>query len=319
MAFRHVAAAFLSSVLAFVAVCPSFADTVDLRSDDSVCKVDVEHGARIISWKVHGEELLWNPSVPQKDDGKWRHGGIPVVWPWQGGEYPDVVTNGPLHGVAWQSQFKVESRTKTECGEELAMSLEDCGLRADYTVSIEHENLRFRFKTTNIGNLPRKYAMAIHPYFYLPERNQAEVEGLDGLCYCDTRDGHSTNGVWKGVMPITQWTDHVFRLDGRPLCVQIRDARVKRNKWLSVFMESPGYRPTPHIRVFSRDAASCCVWNPGEMWAAVGAPFYGDLEVDAFRHILSVEPCTAGMKDATPLQPGESRTLTAEFARVRLL
>lgn len=299
MALRHVAAAFLSSVLAFVAVCPSFADTVDLRSGDGVCKVDVEHGARIVSWRVRGEELLWNPSVPQKNDGKWHHGGIPIVWPWQGGEYPDGVTNGPLHGVAWQSPFKIERRTRTERGEELSLSLEACGLQADYTVSIEHDCLRFRFKTTNIGNLPRKYAMAIHPYFYLPERNQAEVEGLDGLCYRDTRDGHSTNGIWKGVMPITQWTDHVFRLDGSPLCVQVR--------------------PTPHIRVFSRDAAACCVWNPGEMWAAAGAPLYGELEEDAFRHILSVEPCTADMKDAVPLQPGESRTLTAEIARVRSL
>ena len=315
MALRHVAAAFLSFVLALVAVCPSFADTVDLRSGDSICKVDVEHGARIISWKVHGEEMLWNPSAPQKDDGKWRHGGIPVVWPWQGDEYPDGMTNGPLHGVAWQCPFKVERRTKTERGEELLLSLEACGLRADYSIALEHDGLRFRFKTTNIGNLPRKYAMAIHPYFYLPERNQAEVEGLDGVCYRDTRSGYSTNGVWKGVMPITQWTDHVFRLDGRQLCIQVRDARVKRNKWLSIFMESPGYRPTPHIRVFSRDAATCCVWNPGEMWAAVGAPLYGELEEDAFRHILSVEPCTAEMKDAKPLLPGESKVLTAQISR----
>lgn len=296
-----------------------FADTLDLRSGDGVCKVDVEHGAQIVSWTVRGEEMLWMPSVPPPDDGKWRHGGIPIVWPWQGDEYPDGVTNGPLHGVAWTSPFKVESRTKTERGEELSLSLEACGLRADYTIAIGKDDLHFQFKTTNIGSEPRKYAMAIHPYFYLPERNQAEIEGLDGLCYCDTRDGYSTNGVWKGVMPITQWTDHVFRLDGRPLCVQIRDARVKRNKWLSIFMESPGYRPTPHIRVFSRDAASCCVWNPGEMWSAVGASLYGELEEEAFRHILSVEPCTTGMKDAAPIQPGESRTLTAEIARVHSL
>ena len=37
----------LSSVL--------FADTLDLRSGDSVCRVDAEHGARITSWKVRGE------------------------------------------------------------------------------------------------------------------------------------------------------------------------------------------------------------------------------------------------------------------------
>ena len=33
-----------------------FADTLDLRSGDGVCKVDVEHGARIVSWTVRGED-----------------------------------------------------------------------------------------------------------------------------------------------------------------------------------------------------------------------------------------------------------------------
>ena len=296
-----------------------FADTLDLRSGDDVCRVDVEHGARIVSWKVRGEEMLWMPSVPQKADGKWRHGGIPVVWPWQCDEYPDGMTNGPLHGVAWSSPFKVESRRKTDRGEELSLSLEACGLRADYAIVLGRESLRFRFKTTNLDKVPRKYAMAFHPYFYLPERNQAEVDGLDGLRYSDTRDGHSTNGTWKGTLPIMQWTDHVFQLEGRPLCAEIRDVREKRNKWMSIFMPSPGYRPTPRVRVFSQDADSCCVWNPGEMWAAVGASLYGELEDDAFRHILSVEPCTASMKDAAPLQPGESRLLTAEIFPVRSL
>ena len=95
------------------------ADTLGLRSGGSVCRVDVEHGARIVSWQVRGEEMLWNPSVPQKDDGTWRHGGIPVVWPWQCDEYPEGVTNGPLHGVAWFSPFKVESRKAVDGGEEL--------------------------------------------------------------------------------------------------------------------------------------------------------------------------------------------------------
>ena len=149
-----------------------FADTLDLRSGDSVCKIDGEHGARIMSWKVCGEEMLWMPPVPQKDDGKWRHGGIPIVWPWQGDEYPDGITNGPLHGIAWQSPFKVERRTKTEHGESLSLSLEADGLRADYTVSVRRESLRFSFRTTNIGSAPRKFAMSIHPYFYLPERKE---------------------------------------------------------------------------------------------------------------------------------------------------
>ena len=290
--------AFVLCILSFVL----FADTIDLRSGDSVCKVDVEHGARIVSWTVRGEEMLWNPSVPQKDDGKWRHGGIPIVWPWQGDEYPDGVTNGPLHGVAWTSPFKVESRTKTERGEELSLSLEACGLRADYAVSVRRESLLFRFRTTNIGKVPRRFALSIHPFLYLPERDRAIVRGLDGLRYRDTRDGSATNGVWTGELPITAWTDHEFLRGRDPLgaIVYEREGRAR-------------------LLVRSDDAEAFWVWNPGERWADHGAALYGELPDDAWRHILSIEPSTTGMRDAKPLQPGESKVLTAEIARVHSL
>ena len=299
MALRYVAAAFLSFGLAFAAVRPTLADTLDLRSGDDVCAVDVEHGARIVSWKVHGEEMLWNPSVPRKDDGKWRHGGIPLVWPWQGDEYPDGMTNGPLHGVAWQSPFKVESRKKLKAGEELALSLESCGLRADYVIIYSCGSLRLKFKTTNIDKVPRKFAMSIHPYFCLSERDQTVVQCLDGLRYRDTRDGFATNGIWKGLMPITAWTDHEFLRGGGSLG--------------AIVYEREG---CARLLVRSDDAEAFWVWNPGERWAEIGAALYGELPDDAWRHILSIEPSTLGMKDAKPLQPGESKVLTAEISRV---
>ena len=52
-----------------------------------------------------------------------------------------------------------------------------------------------------------------------------------------------------------------------------------------------------------------------ERWAEIGAALYGELPDDAWRHILSIEPSTSGMKDAKPLQPGESKVLTAQISR----
>ena len=273
------------------------ADTLDLRSGGSVCRVDVEHGARIVSWQVRGEEMLWNPSVPQKDDGTWRHGGIPVVWPWQCDEYPEGVTNGPLHGVAWFSPFKVESRKAVDGGEELALSLTACGLRADYEILIRDADLRFRLKTTNLSAVPKKFAVALHPYFRLAERNQTVVEGFDGLRYLDSREGFATNGVWKGAMPVSAWMDHGLYRGTSPLSALVRDAGGAR------------------FAVRSDDAAAFWVWNPGERWPEIGAALYGELPSDAWRHILSIEPCTTGMRDAKPLGPGESQTLTAVISR----
>ena len=273
------------------------ADTITLNCGGDVCKVDVAHGARIVSWKVLGEEVLWNPPVPQKNDGRWRHGGIPIVWPWQGDEYPDGVTNGPLHGVAWQRPFKVESHITTSRADDLSLSLEVGGLRADYSIHCGDRLLNLTFKTTNMDKVPRKFAMSIHPYFYLSERNQTVVEGLNGRRYRDTRAGFVTNGVWKGEMTITAWADHEF---------------LRRDIGLSSLIFVAG---KVWLSVRSGDAEAFWVWNPGERWAEIGAPLYGELPDDAWRHILSIEPSTLGMKDAKPLQPGESKVLTAEFSR----
>ena len=67
--------------------------------------------------------------------------------------------------------------------------------------------------------------------------------------------------------------------------------------------------------VQSNDAGAFWVWNPGENWAKNGAALYGELPDDAWRHILSIEPSTFGMKDAKPLLPGESRVLTAVITK----
>ena len=241
--------------------------------------------------------MLWNPSVPQKNDGKWRHGGIPIVWPWQGDEYPDGVTNGPLRGVAWQRPFKVESHTTSSRADQLELSLEAGGLRADYSILCGDRLLNLTFKTTNMDKVPRKFAMSIHPYFYLSERNQTVVEGLNGRRYRDTRAGFVTNGVWKGEMPITAWTDHEF---------------LRRDVGLSSLVFVAG---KVWLSVRSSDAEAFWVWNPGERWAQIGAPLYGELPDDAWRHILSIEPSTSGMKDAKPLQPGESKVLTAQISK----
>ena len=41
-------------------------------------------GARVVSFRVGGEEVIWNSRVPGRPTAKWNHGGIPVCWPWFG-------------------------------------------------------------------------------------------------------------------------------------------------------------------------------------------------------------------------------------------
>ena len=68
--------------LLFAAAALSFADaqTIELAAGSSSCTVDLD-GARIVSLRCAGEEVLWNATPPQKSAPDWAHGGLPVCWP----------------------------------------------------------------------------------------------------------------------------------------------------------------------------------------------------------------------------------------------
>ncbi|MBO7721917.1 MAG: hypothetical protein J6T01_05890 [Kiritimatiellae bacterium] len=268
------------------------AGNVVLRSQTAICEIAPEDGARIVSWRVNGRELLWNPSTPAPKDGKWRHGGVPLVWPWVADEWPADVEKSP-HGVAWKHPFKVESRRTSEISDEITMSFSAYALRAEYTVTLS-DRLSFRFKTKNTGDKPRRYAMSLHPYFRLQERDRTVIKGFDALRYRDMRAGFVTNGVWKGDVKVVSWLDHEFYRGTAPMKAEFNDGDCR-------------------ITVSSADSAAYVVWNPGDQWPVEGTEMYGGLEKGAWRHILSVEPSSADLKDAVPLRPGEERTLTAEF------
>lgn len=269
------------------------AANVILKSPTATCEIAPEDGARIVSWKVDGAEMLWNPSVPARD-GKWRHGGIPLVWPWAATDWPEGEVHSP-HGIAWTRPFKVEARRTTAEADEVVLSLEACGLRGEYTIRLT-DRLGLRFRTKNVGAAPRSFEMAYHPYLYLKDRDGTTIDGFDALRYRDTRDGFATNGVWKGAVAVNSWLDHVFYRSDAPVTAAVRDGTSGRR-----------------LRISSPEAAVYVVWNPGEQWTTEGTPEYGGLETGAYRHILSVEPSTLDRKLAPPLRPGEERVLTAEF------
>ena len=59
------------------------AERIELLHDDARCVIETR-GARVVSYSVAGRELLWMPKASLDDDPVWRHGGIPVAWPWFG-------------------------------------------------------------------------------------------------------------------------------------------------------------------------------------------------------------------------------------------
>lgn len=149
------------------------AESVWLEDGAARCAVDAR-GARILSYQVEGDEVLWRPAVVKVDENDlWSHGGIPIAWPWFG-----RIGDGDadIHGYAWKSVFEVVQKSRS--GVCLRLSVQ--ALRLDYEIRLEHGDLILSLRTENLSSHPQPFAVGFHPYFRVGESCRSHVLGRDG-------------------------------------------------------------------------------------------------------------------------------------------
>ena len=272
--------------LLFAAAALSFADaqTIELTAGSSSCTVDLD-GARIVSLRCAGEEVLWNATPPQKSAPDWAHGGLPVCWPRFG-----VDASGAIHGVAWRRTFRLlERRDGADCSAAV-LGLSEGDARLELVVSLS-DALSLEMKTTNAGTNEILCSFGFHPYFRVAERSRTWVEGLDGLRFEDDPSRpRPERGVWKGVLRVEESVDRIFQLAGR-------------NRMAFFLHDEPLGRK---ITVECEGASHLNVWNPG---AEKNCP--GVVPGDEWRHFVCVEPVFMAATDGSPIPipPGAMRTL----------
>lgn len=280
----------LTSVVALAASLGASAGVVELRSGSSTCTVDPDDGARIVSWKVDGDEQLRMPEVASCD-GEWRHGGILPCWPWIRDRWP---TNAPhsLHGLAWRGKFAVNERKTDETGDRLTLSFAADGLVLDYTVSVWSNELGIAACSRNESTEPKPLQLSFLPYLRVDvEEFYGLLTGMDGLRYHGMRTG--ADGVWKGVwcLGVTNTIDCAFLrgTNGEPMSISL--------------YETDGRLMT----VRSDDADMTTVWNPGKEMLLNGIWACGGMSSNDWQRFVCVGPSTR----LRTLQPGETQRLSA--------
>lgn len=205
-----------------VAVC-GYAERITLEQGGSRCVVDT-HGARIVSYIADGHELLWMPDADAAGSRDWRHGGIPIAWPWFGRLGKG---DSNIHGYAWRSDFRVVSRTRNA----VVLSLETESAALEYAVWLDGA-LSLDLRTQNRSKFELPVGAAFHPYFRVGERDATIIEGFGD----------------EGSVSVTNSVDWSVRF-GLPVprheCI-VRD----RSRDLSV-------------RIVSEGASGLNLWNPG--------------------------------------------------------
>ena len=271
-------------MLAVLAVaCAAQAALLDLKTDEARCTVETV-GARILSFAVGDEELLWNAEPLQLTAPDWAHGGIPTCWPWFG-----VATNGLIHGKAWRSEFEVLRRHDGRERSELELLLRTDRARLTLRLALT-DALTLEMETLNMGTNDFSFSAGFHPYLRVVERDGIRVEGVDGLSYEDDPSCPvPASGTWRGPLLLTNNVDRIFSLGGtEPTVLRLVDPARRR----AIAVESVG-----------ADAAN--VWNPG---AAKLCP--GTVPGDSWRHFVCVEPILVGGTCGTvSIAPGEHKSL----------
>ena len=282
----------------------------EAATDSPVMKLATSHssmevslwGARILSLKIRGDEVLWRPREWRLEGEDWAHGGIPLCWPWFGRSGADT---NVIHGFARTQKFTLRRKAESANRCELVLGLSsDAGTRNRWPHDFDLEyrivltdRLRLELKTVNTGKETFRFTTGFHPYFAIGDRDQTLVTGTDGMRFCDSRKTRALDSVWKGDMLLLSSFDHVFVEKGPTAFHAIEDA-------------SRGRR----IELSSVGAARLVVWNPGSEEPAEENPAPGRLAAGDWRRLICVEPAILWKEAAVTVGPQAHHTLSAEIA-----
>ena len=250
--------------------------SVALDSGLATAKIELD-GAKVVSLKVGGEEVLWMSQVPGVPGIQWSHGGIPVCWPWFGRS--GAPQPGFIHGFARNFRFEVVDTSSCRGRSQAMLRLKssDATRRIwphDFELTFEAtltDTLRLSLRTVNTGSDTFSMTAGFHPYFRLGDLTKTKVTGADGLLYCDSRKTQELGGPWRGDIVLGEPLDHVFAERGATAAHSIIDPVLGRR----IYSTSSG---VTRLVVWTACADDSVGDGPGQLSA-------GD-----WRHLACVEP-----------------------------
>ena len=296
-----------NTALAFAALAASAhlcmgAQTVTLATKSATATIDTL-GARVVSLRLGGGEVLWNPRVPGVPGKSWNHGGLPVCWPWFGTSGGHTIET--MHGFAKDFRFEVVSTSSGETRSTAVLKLvsdertrriwpHDFDLTFEATLT---DTLRLSLRSANTGDAPFRFSGGFHPYFLIGDRDRAYVTGMDGLDFCDARVTETLGDKWRGDMRLLSSFDHVFKEPRSYSAHSLVDKATGRV-----------------IDITASGVSQLVVWNPGVEEKAPENPGPGMFGAGEWRRFVCVEPAFLWDDGEVVLQPGGRHQFDMEIS-----
>lgn len=158
------------------------------------------YGGQVLGWQPTGHKpIFWLSRAAEYKEGFAIRGGIPLCWPWFGGEVKD--TNQALipvsnHGFARQSQWQL-SRTEIN-DDNITIELTLKGHNnsnywpAKFTLTqtlIFSDTFEQRLEIQNLSQQSVEYTGALHSYFCVGDPAEVKIKTLNNVSYDDKLTG----------------------------------------------------------------------------------------------------------------------------------
>ncbi|MBU1363567.1 MAG: D-hexose-6-phosphate mutarotase [Gammaproteobacteria bacterium] len=226
-------------------------------------------GAQVLSWvPPDGKERLFLSDKAVFDGSVAIRGGIPVCFP-QFAERGDL----PKHGLVRTREWTVSSQrtgdgfalvTMELASDASTLALWPHAFVAELTLMLEADRIDVELCITNTGGTPLSFTGALHTYLRVAQVEEAVLEGLDGLEYCDALDNDRIAREARSEVTVDSEVDRVYFNAKRPQLLHAGK--------VSIATQNQGF---PDV----------VVWNPFVDRCAE----LKDMPANGWRHMLCVE------------------------------
>ncbi|ARD45034.1 D-hexose-6-phosphate mutarotase [Colwellia sp. PAMC 21821] len=211
------------------------------------------YGGQVLSWQPNEQQpVFWLSDTSHYSLGKAIRGGVPLCWPWFGGEVK--LPNGELskvsnHGFARQSQWQIADINMSDTAVEITLSLIGKEFSPHWPTACElsqtlvfDESFHQTLTMTNLSDQAVEYTGALHSYFCVGNSQETEIPALNDALYDDKISGENEQkSTLKNCLgPI----DRIYHNCDKMVIVD--------NKWQR------------EIEILSKGCQQWVLWNPGK-------------------------------------------------------
>ncbi len=158
------------------------------------------YGGQVLTWQPKGQQpVFWLSNDSQYSTTAAIRGGIPICWPWFGGEVKSVEGNIEQvsnHGFARQSQWHLDDIEISQSQVIITLSLSGMHFSKHWPAAFKlSQRLVFsaQFQQTltmiNLSEQPVEYTGALHSYFCVSSPEHSNIPLLESAKFDDKLSG----------------------------------------------------------------------------------------------------------------------------------